>query len=52
MGNRCLLLNGGTVGEPEENLQRSKWSEGQGWDFFVPHPQIQLNHSKGTNQGP
>lgn len=38
MGNRCLLLNGSTVGGPEENLQSSKWSEGQGWDFLCPTP--------------
>lgn len=30
MGNGCLSLNGSTVGELEENLQSSKWSEGQG----------------------
>ena len=48
MGNRCLSLIGSPVSEPEENLQSSKWSEGQGWDFFVPHPRIQLSHSKGT----
>lgn len=44
MGNRCLSLIGSPVGEPEENLQSSKWSDGQGWDSLCPT----LNHSKGT----
>lgn len=38
MGNRCLSLIGSPVGEPEENLQSSKWSDGQGWDSLCPTP--------------